>query len=78
MSLGPNELTHALFPGDGGVSVEWERVGQPLPRSTFIDGRVMTIERVNPDDGGTYRCVASNAVGVVYAQVVLIVEGKLG
>ncbi len=55
--------------------VNWERVGAPLPRSAEIYGNTLIISAVDASDGGTYRCVASNAAGTVYAQVVLLIEG---
>ena len=48
-----------------------------LPINSIVQDHVLIIPAVGANDGGTYRCVASNLVGTVYAQVVLIIEGLL-
>lgn len=40
------------------------------------DGSTITIVNVQPDNDGTYRCVASNPFGITHTIVSLIVKGK--
>lgn len=40
------------------------------------DGSTITIVKVQPDNHGTYRCVASNPFGITHTIVSLIVKGK--
>ena len=58
--------------------MRWERVGQALPRSAQVVGNLLVIPAVEAQDGGTYRCVASNIAGSVFAQIVLLIEGHSG
>ena len=54
----------------------WERVGGQLPRSASVQGNFLKFNRIDIDDAGTYRCVASNAAGNAIAMVTIRVEGK--
>jgi dystroglycan 1 len=56
--------------------VRWVKVDGELPRQAELRDTLMLIPNIQPGDAGTYRCVASNAVGSVFAQVEIQVEAR--
>ncbi len=72
----PEMWQFIVLAGDPRPTVRWERVGAGLPTSAVVRDRRIVIQSVGPDDGATYRCVASNIIGTVFDQVELLVEGE--
>ncbi|XP_061908758.1 basement membrane-specific heparan sulfate proteoglycan core protein [Entelurus aequoreus] len=60
--------------GDPEPSVQWSKVGGPLPAHIVVTGGMLKIRRVTEADAGQYRCTATNDVGSVQSQVVLNVQ----
>uniref|UniRef100_A0A8C7MGM3 Cell adhesion molecule 1 n=2 Tax=Oncorhynchus TaxID=8016 RepID=A0A8C7MGM3_ONCKI len=53
--------------------ISWLRVDDDVPSHTVITGSDLFIENLNKSYNGTYRCVASNAVGEAYDDYILFV-----
>uniref|UniRef100_A0A1A8JHJ0 Cell adhesion molecule 1b n=2 Tax=Nothobranchius TaxID=28779 RepID=A0A1A8JHJ0_NOTKU len=53
--------------------IKWLRVDEDVPLHTVVTGSELYIENLNKSYNGTYRCVASNAVGEAYDDYVLYV-----
>lgn len=49
----------------------------PLPPTAEIEDTLLILPEIEPSDQGTYRCLASNVLETVYAQITIIVQGKL-
>ncbi|KAM9343546.1 basement membrane-specific heparan sulfate proteoglycan core protein [Pholidichthys leucotaenia] len=60
--------------GDPEPTVQWSKVGGPLPSHIMVKGGMLRIEKVTEADAGQYRCTATNDVGSVQSQVVLNVQ----
>ncbi len=56
--------------------VRWVRIEAPMPDSAKTYGNTLSIEEVDPSDGGTYLCIGHPTASIVYAQVKIIIEGK--
>uniref|UniRef100_A0A3B3Z3B1 Ig-like domain-containing protein n=1 Tax=Poecilia mexicana TaxID=48701 RepID=A0A3B3Z3B1_9TELE len=57
--------------------INWLRVDEDVPPHAVVTGSDLYIENLNKSYNGTYRCVASNAVGEAYDDYVLYVYGTL-
>lgn len=55
--------------------INWLRVDEDVPPHAVVTGSDLYIENLNKSYNGTYRCVASNAVGEAYDDYVLYVYG---
>ncbi|CAL8346769.1 unnamed protein product [Arctogadus glacialis] len=55
--------------------INWLRVDEDVPPHAVVTGPDLYIENLNKSYNGTYRCVASNAVGEAYDDYVLYVYG---
>uniref|UniRef100_A0A3B5QPG7 Cell adhesion molecule 1b n=1 Tax=Xiphophorus maculatus TaxID=8083 RepID=A0A3B5QPG7_XIPMA len=55
--------------------INWLRVDEDVPPHAVVTGSDLYIENLNKSYNGTYRCVASNAVGEAYDDYVLHVYG---
>ena len=56
--------------------MRWERVGYTnLPPRAVSNGAELVLNEVQREDAGLYRCIATNSLGIAYAQVSLIVLG---
>lgn len=55
--------------------INWLRVDEDVPPHAVVTGSDLFIENLNKSYNGTYRCVASNAVGEAYDDYVLHVYG---
>ncbi|KAM4742470.1 cell adhesion molecule 1b isoform 3-T3 [Anableps anableps] len=53
--------------------INWLRVDEDVPPHAVVTGSDLYIENLNKSYNGTYRCVASNAVGEAYDDYVLYV-----
>ncbi|XP_065816357.1 cell adhesion molecule 1b isoform X3 [Labrus bergylta] len=53
--------------------INWLRVDEDVPPHAVVTGTDLYIENLNKSYNGTYRCVASNAVGDAYDDYVLFV-----
>ncbi|CAL8334906.1 unnamed protein product [Boreogadus saida] len=53
--------------------INWLRVDEDVPPHAVVTGPDLYIENLNKSYNGTYRCVASNAVGEAYDDYVLYV-----
>ncbi|XP_074535105.1 cell adhesion molecule 1b isoform X3 [Halichoeres trimaculatus] len=53
--------------------INWLRVDDDVPSHAVVTGSDLYIENLNKSYNGTYRCVASNAVGQAYDDYVLFV-----
>uniref|UniRef100_A0A1A7YS51 Cell adhesion molecule 1 n=1 Tax=Iconisemion striatum TaxID=60296 RepID=A0A1A7YS51_9TELE len=53
--------------------INWLRVDEDVPPHAVVTGSELYIENLNKSYNGTYRCVASNAVGEAYDDYVLYV-----
>lgn len=60
--------------GDPEPTVQWSKVGGPLPAHIMVKGGMLRISQVTEADAGQYRCTATNDVGSVQSQVVLYVQ----
>lgn len=60
--------------GDPEPTVQWSKVGGPLPTHIMVKGGMLRISQVTEADAGQYRCTATNDVGSVQSQVVLYVQ----
>lgn len=60
--------------GDPEPTVQWSKVGGPLPAHIVVMGGMLKISQVTEADAGQYRCTATNDVGSVQSQVVLYVQ----
>lgn len=74
VSVGDRVDLECHVSGSPRPTVRWERVNSDLPSTSIIQDHLLIIPAVGPEDGGTYRCVAYNNLGTVYAQISLIVE----
>lgn len=54
----------------------WLRVDEDMPPHAVVTGHDLYIENLNKSYNGTYRCVASNAVGEAYDDYALYVYGE--
>uniref|UniRef100_A0A182LXB6 Basement membrane-specific heparan sulfate proteoglycan core protein n=1 Tax=Anopheles culicifacies TaxID=139723 RepID=A0A182LXB6_9DIPT len=54
---------HCTATGYPTPTVWWERVDQPLPYNIVNEGGLLRFNSLRLNDAGTYRCIASNAVG---------------
>ncbi|XP_029302887.1 cell adhesion molecule 1b isoform X2 [Cottoperca gobio] len=55
------------------LQVSWLRVDEDVPPHAVVTGSDLYIENLNKSYNGTYRCVASNAVGEAYDDYILYV-----
>lgn len=55
--------------------INWLRVDEDVPSHAVVLGADLYIENLNKSYNGTYRCVASNAVGEAYDDYILYVYG---
>lgn len=55
--------------------MNWVKVDDDVPSHAVITGADLYIENLNKSYNGTYRCVASNAVGESYDDYILYVYG---
>ncbi|XP_036005400.1 cell adhesion molecule 1b isoform X2 [Fundulus heteroclitus] len=53
--------------------IKWLRVDEDVPLHAVVTGSDLYIENLNKSYNGTYRCVASNAVGEAYDDYILYV-----
>uniref|UniRef100_A0A8C2X187 Cell adhesion molecule 1 n=1 Tax=Cyclopterus lumpus TaxID=8103 RepID=A0A8C2X187_CYCLU len=53
--------------------INWLRVDEDMPSHAVVTGSDLYIENLNKSYNGTYRCVASNAVGEAYDDYILYV-----
>ncbi|XP_037320227.1 cell adhesion molecule 1b isoform X3 [Pungitius pungitius] len=53
--------------------IDWLRVDEDMPPHAVVTGSDLYMENLNKSYNGTYRCVASNAVGEAYDDYVLYV-----
>lgn len=56
--------------------INWLRVDEDVPPHAVVAGSELYIENLNKSYNGTYRCVASNAVGEAYDDYILYVYGR--
>lgn len=56
--------------------INWLRVDEEVPPHAVVTGSDLYIENLNKSYNGTYRCVASNAVGEAYDDYILYVYGR--
>lgn len=56
--------------------INWLRVEEEVPPHAVVTGSDLYIENLNKSYNGTYRCVASNAVGEAYDDYILYVYGR--
>lgn len=56
--------------------INWLRVDEDVPSHAVVAGSELYIENLNKSYNGTYRCVASNAVGEAYDDYILYVYGR--
>lgn len=56
--------------------INWLRVDEDVPPHAVVTGSDLYIENLNKSFNGTYRCVASNAVGEAYDDYILYVYGR--
>ncbi|KAG7269802.1 hypothetical protein CRUP_001882 [Coryphaenoides rupestris] len=56
--------------------IHWLRLDEEVPPHAVVTDSDLYIENLNKSYNGTYRCVASNAVGEAYDDYVLYVYGK--
>lgn len=55
--------------------INWLRVDKDVPSHAVVTGSDLYIENLNKSFNGTYRCIASNAVGEAYEDYILYVYG---
>ena len=65
IQLDSNFTNHTLTcEADGASSYNWERQNDVIPSdSTGVNTNTLTLINLLPEDGGNYRCVATNAGG---------------
>uniref|UniRef100_A0A3Q2D071 Heparan sulfate proteoglycan 2 n=1 Tax=Cyprinodon variegatus TaxID=28743 RepID=A0A3Q2D071_CYPVA len=63
---------HAV--GDPEPTVQWSKVGGPLPSHIMVKDGMLRIDQVTEADAGHYRCTATNDVGSVQSEVLLNVQ----
>ena len=60
---------------DGASSYNWERQNGIIPSdSTGVNTNILTLINLQPEDAGSYRCVASNSSGSSesnYAEIII-------
>lgn len=56
--------------------INWLRIEEDVPPHAVVTGSDLYIENLNKSYNGTYRCVASNAVGEAYDDYILYVYGR--
>ena len=62
--------------GSQPIQVDWQAIGRDLsPRATIKQG-TLHITSITVNDGGSYKCIASNIVGRVEALAEIIVTSK--
>jgi dystroglycan 1 len=74
VSIGDRVDLECHVRGSPPPTVMWEKVNSVLPANSIVQGHILVIPAVGQEDGGTYRCVARNQLGTVFAQISLIVE----
>ncbi|KAJ7995523.1 hypothetical protein DPEC_G00245460 [Dallia pectoralis] len=57
--------------------ISWLRVDDDMPSHTVITGSDLFIENLNKSYNGTYRCIATNAIGEAYDDYILFVYDAL-
>ncbi|EZA60020.1 Roundabout-like protein [Ooceraea biroi] len=64
--------------GDPPPEILWRRNDgkMPIGRAHILDDKSLRIERVNPQDQGTYICEAENGVGAISASATLTVHSR--
>ena len=65
IELFSNFTNHTLTcEADGASSYNWERQNDVIPSdSTGVNTNTLTLINLQPEDAGSYRCVATNASG---------------
>ena len=60
-------------------SLVWRRNGIPIEASKrlSVNGTLVIITDLQPNDGGLFSCTFSNAVGEISQLIKLVVEGKI-
>lgn len=63
---------------DGAASYYWERQNRSIPSKTNgVDTTTLIINYLQPDDAGSYRCIATNTFGSTFSQyATLVINGK--
>ena len=63
---------------EGATSYKWEKQsGNISSNATGVNTTVLTINSIQPDDIGRYRCVATNASGSIYSEYAMLsINGK--
>ena len=65
--------------GDGASSYNWEKKNGVIPSdSTGANTNTLIVINVQPEDAGSYRCVATNGSGSSFSDYaeLIIVEGR--
>ena len=62
--------------GETNPSIKWIKVDGEISANAQYRGTRLVFLSIAESDSGTYRCLASNIAGTMYAQVTVIVQGK--
>lgn len=75
VTVGDRVVIKCEVAGDPSIRVTWKRMDGPLPPTAEIEDTLLVLPEIEPSDQGTYRCLASNVLETVYAQITIIVQG---